>query len=101
MLEARHPLRAADACFDAQVQRTALPTQSSPSEDGDLRCDLPRPHVTREPACNGSHCVGGSITDAREDPAQAGDRVVLFVEALLGGRATKRRSMTSEQAPFV
>ena len=61
MFEARHPLRA------------------SPSEFGVLRCDLPRPHVTREPACDGSHGPGGSITGAREDPEQVGDRVVLFV----------------------
>ena len=35
--------------------------------------------MTCEPACNGSHGAGGSITGAREVPEQVGDQVVLLV----------------------
>ena len=41
------------------------------------RRGLPLPHIYREPACEGLHGVGGSITDAREVPVHDGEHVRL------------------------
>ena len=61
------PLRA----FAHVLMQTAEPEQSSHVKE-DLHCDLPHPHVTREPACNGRHGAGGSITGTSEAPGKQG-----------------------------